>query len=87
MRIAEGRSAVRVSPISAAARDWLNNNWCPSDMRNSVLEVSPRLAMSMMLAALSAGFVLEFIENGDHWSGTTATGARECARSMLGPVS
>jgi hypothetical protein len=35
-------------------------------MRNSVLEVSPRLAMSMMLAALSAGFVLEFIENGDH---------------------
>jgi hypothetical protein len=66
IRIAEGRSAVRVSPISAAARDWLNNNWCSSDMRNSVLEVSPRLAMSMMLAALSAGFVLEFIENGDH---------------------
>jgi hypothetical protein len=36
-----------------------------SHVRNNVLEVQPQLAISMMLAALSAGVALEFIENGN----------------------
>jgi hypothetical protein len=65
MRIAKVRDVVRVSPISVHARDWLDNNWYTSHERNNVLEVQPQLAISMMVAALSAGVALAFIENGN----------------------
>jgi len=55
---------VRVSPLSVHARDWLDNNWCTSDVCNNAVEVHPQLAISMMLAALSAGFAFEVVENG-----------------------
>ena len=35
-----------------------------SHVRNNVLEVQPQRAISMIVAALSAGVALEFIENG-----------------------
>jgi hypothetical protein len=65
MWIAKVRDVERVSPISVHARDWLDNNWYTAHVRNNVLEVQPQRAISMIVAALSAGVALEFIENGN----------------------